>query len=140
MQLTKHTDYALRVLIYLSLQEEGYRSTITEISDHFEISRNHLVKIVNRMGKLGYVHTIRGKSGGITLKQHPQEIGIGHVVRNMENSLDIVDCSTPPCPIRGSCKLKGILNNARDAFLDVLDQYTLADLMKNPNQLRQILS
>jgi Rrf2 family nitric oxide-sensitive transcriptional repressor len=140
MQLTKHTDYALRVLIYLALQEETERSTITEISEHFEISRNHLVKIVNRLGKLGYVNTIRGKSGGITLKMPPGMIVIGQVVRNMEVQLNIVDCSNPPCPIIGQCKLKGVLNKARDAFMGVLDQYTLADLVKRPDELKRLLA
>jgi len=140
MQLTHYTDYSLRVLIFLSLQEDGQRITITDIAEHFAIPRNHLVKVVHRLGQLNYIDTTRGKNGGIRLAQPADQIGIGEVVRQMEATLDIVNCQSPsPCPIRSECQLKSILDLAADAFLDVLDQYTITDLNQKSAQLRKLL-
>ena len=140
MQLTHYTDYALRVLIFLTLQEKDERVTINDISEHFEIPRNHLVKVVHRLGQLQYIKTIRGKSGGILLADQAKTLRIGDVVRNMEAKLEIVDCKSPSiCPILPKCQLKQVLNEARDAFLQVLDQYTLQDLQHRPEQLKNLL-
>lgn len=140
MQLTHYTDYGLRVLIFLSLRGDGQRVTITDIAEHFDIPRNHLVKVVHRLGILNYIHTTRGKNGGIRLGLDADQIRIGDVVRQMETKLDIVDCLSPsPCPIKTQCRLKSILHQAGDAFLNVLDQFTIADLQKAPNQLKALL-
>lgn len=139
MQLTHYTDYGLRVLMFLALQADDRLITITEISEHFTIPRNHLVKIVQRLGQLGYIQTVRGKGGGMRLGRPAEEIGVGSVVRDLESTLDIVDCSKPPCPLNGGCALKGILDEAQQAFLHSLDAYTLADLTPRPRALRQRL-
>lgn len=140
MQITRYTDYSLRVLIFLSLQEDGQRMTITNIADHFKIPRNHLVKVVHKLGILNYVHTTRGKNGGLRIQMPADQIHIGQVIRHMENTLDVVDCNSPsPCPLTPGCKLKFILRQATDAFLDVLDQYTIADLQGKPEQLKTLL-
>jgi len=140
MQLTHYTDYSLRVLIFLSLQDDEQRITITDIAEHFAIPRNHLVKVVHRLGQLNYIDTTRGKNGGIRLAQPANQIGIGEVVRQMEATLDVVNCQSPsPCPIRSGCQLKSILDLATDAFLDVLDQYTVTDLNQKSAQLRKLL-
>jgi len=140
MQLTHYTDYSLRVLIYLSLQENEQRVTITNIAEHFKIPRNHLVKVVHKLGLLNYISTTRGKNGGICLQMAAQEIRIGDVVRNMEARLEVVDCNSPsPCPIKPNCQLKSILNQAGEAFLNVLDEYTIADLQQKPEQLKTLL-
>lgn len=140
MQLTHYTDYGLRVLIFLSLREDEQRVTITNIAGHFDIPRNHLVKVVHRLGQLNYIHTTRGKNGGIRLGQAADQIRIGDVVRQMETRLDVVDCESPsPCPIKTQCRLKSILQEAGDTFLNVLDQYTIADLQESPNQLKALL-
>lgn len=139
MQLTRYTDYAFRMLIYLSLQPEDSRTTITDIAEHFEVPRNHLIKVAHRLGQLGYIQTNRGKGGGVSLGKAPEEIGIGNIVRHMETQLDIVSCDLPPCPIQPQCKLKGILHEASDAFLKSLDRYTLADLRRRPSQLKVLL-
>ena len=76
MRLTKHTDFSLRVLIYLSLQPTGKLVNNTEIAQHFEIPKNHLIKVVHKLSKLGYIHTKRGRSGGITLAKSPEKIKI----------------------------------------------------------------
>lgn len=141
MQLTHYTDYGLRVLIFLSIQENEQRVTISEIAEHFEIPRNHLVKVVHRLGQLKFIHSTRGKNGGIIIGQPSNQIYIGDVVRKMESTLDIVNCESPsPCPIKPSCRLKSILHDAGDAFLNVLDQYTIADLQQAPGQLNSLLN
>ena len=140
MQLTRYTDYSLRVLIFLAIQPEAQRSTITEIAERFEISRNHLVKIVHRLGQLGYVTTTRGKGGGLCLGASAADINLADVVRNMETTLDVVDCHQPACPVAPACELKRVLNQARDAFLQVLADYTLADLVRNRGELGTLLN
>ena len=140
MQLTRYTDYSLRVLIFLSLQDDDQRITITDIAERFNIPRNHLVKVVHNLGQLDYVHTTRGKYGGLRLGIMANQIKIGDVVRKMESTLDIVNCEKPsPCPLTPDCKLKSILHEAADSFIDVLNQYTVADLQQSPNQLKVLL-
>ena len=140
MQLTRYTDYSLRVLIYLAIQDEGERTTVGIIAEHFNIPKNHLVKVVHHLGKLDYITTTRGKNGGISLAKKPEEIGVGDVIRNMENSLKIVDCQSPSrCPILPVCLLPSILTRAGDAFLNVLDQYTVAELIDQSSELKSLL-
>ena len=139
MQLTRHTDYALRVLLFVAVQPEGGRTTVSEISERFEVPRNHMVKIVHRLGRLGYLTNRRGKGGGIWLAVAPEEINLGEVVRNMEPTLDVIDCTRPWCPVAPACRLKPLLDEARDAFLAVLDRYTLADIVQNEARLRTLL-
>jgi Rrf2 family transcriptional regulator, nitric oxide-sensitive transcriptional repressor len=132
MQLTKYTDYALRVLILLAHKE---RSTIREIADAYRISENHLMKVVHSLAKLGYVETLRGKGGGLKLARAPERIGIGDVVRKTEETLYVVECLADDyagdCCLNRSCKLKSVLRDAQNAFLGELDRYTLRDLLEN---------
>lgn len=139
MQLTRYTDYSLRVLIYVALREEGPQATINEICDHFSMPRNHLIKVVQRLGQLGFLRTQRGKGGGLRLGKPAAEIVVGDVVRAMEPNLDIVDCTSPDCPLMGGCRLRSAFDEAMDAFMDVLAGYTLADLVGHPAQLRRML-
>lgn len=139
MQLTRYTDYSLRVLIFVALREEGTQATINEICDHFTMPRNHLIKVVQRLGQLGYLRTQRGKGGGLRLGRPAEEIVVGDVVRAMEPNLDIVECTSPDCPLMGGCHLRSILDEAMDAFLDVLARYTLSDLIRQPARLRSLL-
>lgn len=139
MQLTHYTDYGLRVLMLLALQTDRRLITITEIAEHFSIPRSHLVKVVHRLGQLGYVTTVRGKGGGLRLAKDPQDIAIGRVVRDMEARLDVVDCRRPPCPVQADCALKDVLDQALDAFLRVLDGHSLAEITHRPQQLRSLL-
>ncbi|WP_419901744.1 Rrf2 family transcriptional regulator [Kiloniella sp.] len=142
MRLTTYTDYSLRVLIFVGLKGEEL-TTITEISDRYNISRNHLMKVVNQLSQDGYLKTIRGKNGGMTLAHVPSKINLGDVVRDMEDNLDIVECFDKKkgcCQIDGYCRLQGILGEAVIAFFDVLDKYTLEDLMVNRSGLQKALS
>ena len=140
MQLTRYTDFSLRVLIYLAVNTSAPRTTVSEISERFDIPRNHLVKIVHQLGQKGYLLTRRGKGGGIALARDPDQINIGGVIRDMEPNLNVVDCEQPACPILPVCGLRGAMNEARDAFLAVLDRYTVADFTASPEQLRSLLS
>ena len=140
MQLTHYTDYSLRVLIYLSLKDDKQPATIANIAEHFNIPRNHLVKVVHKLGLLNYVHTSRGKNGGIRLGMAADQIRIGDVVREMESTLNIINCDAPsPCPLTPDCKLKSILFLATDAFMGVLNQYTISDLQSSPEKLKELL-
>ena len=140
MQLTQYTDYTLRTLMYLALKSET--STITEISESYDISRNHLVKVVHGLGKLEYINTIQGRHGGIILAHEPADINIGEVVRKTEPNFHIVQCfdvQNGRCTISAGCRLKGALGEAFRAFMDVLDQYTLANVIENASELQGFL-
>jgi Rrf2 family nitric oxide-sensitive transcriptional repressor len=141
MQLTRYTDYGLRALIYLALLPQGRRASIDEISSTYDISRNNVNKIVHQLGKAGIIETKRGKGGGFYLKRAPQELNVGDLVVLLENTLQVVECHTPLCRILPACKLKGILGQATQAFLDTLKAYTLADLLEDEaKDLIQILN
>ncbi|WP_018691004.1 Rrf2 family transcriptional regulator [Algicola sagamiensis] len=137
MQLSKHTDYSLRVLMYLGCHPNDQLAKVSDISARYDISQNHLVKVVHRLGKLGYVQTIRGKNGGIRLQRAPGSINLGQLVIDMEATVTPINCQQEGCILTGMCHLKPILDEAMNAFLDTMRQYSLADLMKNSPQLIQ---
>ena len=138
MHLTLHADYALRVLMYLAVNPGRVVST-AEVSEAYGISKNHLVRVVQGLGRHGFVDVRPGRSGGITLARTPAEISVGQVVRHMEPDFKLVECFDPKentCPIAPACGLIGVLGEANKAFLGVLDKYTLEDVMKrNPRKL-----
>jgi len=141
MRLTLHTDYALRVLIYVGTKRESL-STISEIVDRFDVSRGHAMKVVHHLGQLGYLETIRGKRGGIRLAREPSQINVGSVVRDMEVELGVLGClqdKVAYCRIEDCCVLRSALRDATNAFLAMLDRYTLADLTK-PKALSRLLA
>jgi Rrf2 family nitric oxide-sensitive transcriptional repressor len=141
MQLTLYTDYSLRVLLYLGLKPRRM-ATITDIAQSYGISRNHLVKVVHNLATQGFIHSTRGRGGGITLARPAAEINIGDVVRHTEVSFDLVECfdrERNTCPIAAACILKSALYEAQRAFMGVLDRYTLADVLENKDWLRSVL-
>ena len=128
MQLTRFSDYGLRTLIYLALRPDGL-SSIEEIATAYQISENHLTKVVHRLGQAGLIETIRGRNGGMRLARAATAIGIGDVVRATEPSIALVECQTgQPCVIKGACRLQTIMDEAQTALLAVLDRYNLADI------------
>ncbi|MCH1930340.1 Rrf2 family transcriptional regulator [Shewanella sp. A25] len=140
MQLTRYTDFGIRTLMYLAIQPD--RSTlfrIAEITHVFDLSPNHVSKIVHHLGKLGYLETIRGKMGGFRLGKPANEINLGQLVRVLENSLAPIDCSKPYCKFSPACQLKGVLAKAVEAYLGVLDQYSLQDIVSNKDELMALL-
>lgn len=133
MRLTLYTDYSLRVLLYLASSTDRL-VTISELSEFYAVSRNHLVKVVHELGLSGYILTTRGKHGGIRLARSADQIVVGEVIRKTEPDLNLLECFDPDtdqCRITSSCKLKSVLYRARSNFLEELDRYTLADLAKS---------
>ncbi|QEX19687.1 HTH-type transcriptional repressor NsrR [Hypericibacter terrae] len=130
MRLTLGTDYALRTLIYVGTNA-GRLTTIAEIARSFDISKTHLMKVVNRLGQQGYLEPVRGKGGGLRLGKPPDRINLGAVVRETEEDLAVMGCLSGKgfCRIEGCCVLRRALREATDAFLRTLDGYTLADLL-----------
>nr|WP_024965896.1 nitric oxide-sensing transcriptional repressor NsrR [Pantoea sp. IMH] len=138
MQLTSFTDYGLRALIFMAALPSGKMTSITEVTETYGVSRNHMVKIINQLSRDGYVMAIRGKNGGIRLGKPASEIIIGQVVRDLE-PLQLVNCHSDFCHITPACRLKNALNEAVQSFLAVLDSYTLADMVENNQPLYQLL-
>ena len=139
MQLTRYTDYSLRVLIYLAVRPEGL-VRISDIAAAYDISRNHLMKVVHQLANRGYISTFRGNQGGMRLARRPQDIRIGEVVREMGEPLQIIDCGAQPCPILPACSLQRVLAEAQRNFLETLDRYSLADLVQGQEgALRRLL-
>ena len=131
MQLTKSSDYSLRILIYLA-QRPGVRTTIRQISEAHAISENHLMKVVQKLAKRGYVKTTRGKGGGICLAPSPDKIAVGTVISDVQ-TLTPVECFKPhydaACKLYPACGLRGALHEAQSAFFAALNNYTLSDVM-----------
>ena len=141
MRLTTFTDYSLRVLMYLAAVP-GRRATIGEIARAFDVSENHLMKVVHALGKSGLLANVRGRGGGLGLARAPQAISIGAVVRATEGEAvpaECFDCAANTCDLARVCRLRGVLAEAVDAFHAVLDRYTLADLVQNRQALVRVL-
>lgn len=140
MQLTSFTDYSLRVLIYAAVRPNA-RCLTSDVSTAFGISRHHVVKVVNQLQHLGYLETTRGRGGGFALAVAPGQVCIGDVVRRTEGTMTLVECfdrNTNSCPLTRACGLKGVLRDAFDAFLAVLDGHSLADLVAEPKWVAQV--
>ena len=140
MKLTRFTDYSLRVLIYLGLKNDE-RVTIREISEAYGISRNHLMKVVSLLSRMGDFDARRGPGGGIALARPADEIIVANVVRDMEDDLNLVECFCKggSCIIKPVCELKAVLCQALGAYLKTLENYTLSDLLKPEEQLAEVL-
>lgn len=138
MRLTSYSDYSLRVLIYVAVNSEKL-VTIKEISEAYEISSNHLMKIIYNLGKMNYIETIRGRNGGIRLSKHPADINIGSLIRKTEEDFYLVECFKEDnnCVITPVCSLKHMLNEALNSFFLVLDTYTLEDILTNKSVLKE---
>ncbi|GGA77105.1 RrF2 family transcriptional regulator [Ornithinibacillus halotolerans] len=143
MQLKKYTDYSLRVLIFVGLKPQGELASIKEISDVYDISHNHLGKIVHELTRLELLEGIRGRGGGIRLAKNPEEINIGKLIRVIERDFALLECFNTGenhCVISPGCTLKHVLNKALHSFYHVLDQYTLKDLIANEEELRSLMT
>lgn len=131
MRLTAYTDYSLRTLIFLAMNREQL-VTIQDIADAHGIAKNHLTKVVHRLGTLGYIDTVRGRNGGLRLGREPVDITVGEVVRHTETDFFMASCfdqDSTDCMYFAACSLKGVLGNASAAFLAVLDAVTLEQMM-----------
>jgi len=150
VQLTLHSDYALRTLLYLGLHQ-GRPVPVGEVAGAYGISANHVAKVAQALVTNGFARARRGRTGGLELATPPAELTVGAVVRATEPTLDLLACfdrerssrsgdrSSTACPITSACKLKRSLREARDAFLAVLDRTTLAELLENGPALARLL-
>ncbi|MGH8778693.1 RrF2 family transcriptional regulator [Paraburkholderia sp.] len=144
MRLTDYTDYSLRVMLYLAVCGEGL-STIQDISDAYGISRNHLMKIVQRLGDLGWVDTVRGRNGGLRLAGRSRSLTVGQVVRATENDFALVGCFSGEsathrtCAIQAECQLQHVFGAARDAFMAELDRHTIEEVARPAAPLAALL-
>lgn len=141
MRLTVYTDYALRLLMYLAVKDDGL-ATIAEVAGRYGISKNHLMKVAHQLGMAGYVDTVRGRGGGLRLAKPVADINLGDVVRHTEPDMALVPCLKPidaACAIKPCCVLRRALERAGAAFLTALDEYTLGDLVKPRTPLRSLL-
>ena len=139
MRITSFTDYGLRTLMYLACLPEGQLSSITEVSELYNASHNHMTKVIGQLRKSGYIEAQRGKGGGIRLAISPEQIRIGEVIRELENHQDGVDCTSTSCPLLPCCKLKGAISEAMDNFFNTMDKYTLSDFVKDKSMMSNIL-
>ncbi len=136
MQLTLRSDYALRVLVYLSTHPDRIVTT-QEISSAYGISKHHLVRVIQTLAEHQHVKIHPGRSGGVKLAREPHKIRLGDVVQAAEPNLRLVECfdkRTNTCPISSVCALKGILNEGLIAFVNTLNRYTIADVIQSSNQ------
>lgn len=139
MRLTQYTDYSLRVLVHLATKPENELTFIGDIAETYNISKNHLMKVIYNLGKMGYIETVRGRNGGIRLCMCPKEINIAEVIRRVEDGFDIVICfeEDGKCAISDFCPLKHLLNRALMQFLDYLSNYTLDDVVGKNTMLQE---
>lgn len=127
--------------MYLAIDPDQ-TSTIQEIAERFNISKNHLMKVAHELGKSGYVETLRGRNGGLRLARPAHEINLGALVKECEEDFTMVECfdaEKNQCVLTPACKLKRVLHEALDAYFAALNQYTLVDLVEQPRALVKIL-
>ena len=141
MQLTTHTDYALRLLIYLAVQDSDTALTVQDAARRYGISTNHLAKVAQNLVQHGYITSQRGRGGGLALTHEPAAINIGEVIRKIE-SFNLVECFSEDsmCRIEEDCKLAKAIGEAKEAFLQALERYTLADLTHPKTKIIKMLS
>jgi Rrf2 family nitric oxide-sensitive transcriptional repressor len=140
VRLTTFTDYSLRVLLYVATAPDG-RANIAEIAKKYRVSEHHIVKVVHLLGKEGLLVNTRGRGGGLRLARAAREINVGQVVRITEEPSVLAECfdAAGNCVITGACRLAGVLRQAHAAFYEVLDGFTLADLLARPQPMTRIL-
>lgn len=142
MQLTRYTDYALRMLTRMALQPDS-RITVRQLAQEYRISQHHLVKVAHHLAKTGYIISTKGRNGGLQLARDATDINLGTLIRDTERSLQLVNCvdekSGEACAILDYCQLPDILQSAVDAMLAVLNRHSLADLVRDARGLRVTL-
>ncbi|PQA86825.1 Rrf2 family transcriptional regulator [Hyphococcus luteus] len=142
MRLNLQTDYALRMLMHLAVNQDRL-CTIADIAERYGISKNHLMKVAHLLGRDGFIETVRGRAGGLRLARPASEINVGDIVRRMEADFAVVECfagGAGECAITPACRLKSVLKEALEAFLTALDAYTLDDLVRRNPRLRDLLA
>ena len=137
VRLTRYTDYSLRVLIHLALHEERLCS-IGEIARAYDVSHNHLMKVVNALAHDGFIETVRGRAGGMRLARPADEITVGEVVRPTEEGFQLADCSG--CALSPACGLTGVLAQGMQAMMAVFDTYRISDLLSDREAMKRLIN
>ncbi|PUA20636.1 Rrf2 family transcriptional regulator [Glaciimonas sp. PCH181] len=130
MQLTKFTDFGLRVLMYLAAIPEQGLVTVGDLAQRFDIPKNHLNKVVNRMVKQGWIVATPGRNGGVRMAQAPETLHLGDILSVMEGHTQLVDCEQPLCVFKGNCYLKRVLDAGQREFYTNMNRYSLAELVQ----------
>ena len=141
MRLSVHTDYALRTLMFLACSDSHH--PISEISRKYGISSNHLMKVSQRLAAGGYVESVLGRSGGLKLTRPPDQINLGEIVRDLEDTLNFVECFNPEtnnCVVTPVCGLRNVLADGVELFLAHLDQFTIADIVGDREKFKLTLN
>lgn len=140
MKLTLQTDLAIRVMVYVAINQKG-RSTIHDLAQRYSVSENHLMKVVNKLTKLGFLDSTRGRTGGLKINTETMAIPLGDLVRAVEYDLEMIPCLKDPdcCIIRRACLFRSAVQEAQDAFFETLNKYTFADLVEPHQKLTKIL-
>lgn len=134
MHITRFSDLALRLLMYLGSRAKPMEATVTvrAAASMFNVPYSHLVKVAHQLGQQGFLLTSKGSGGGLRLARSAESISIGEILRVTELSDSVIDCSSQLCPLTGACLLKGALDSAYAAFLNKLDHYSLAEVARTP--------
>lgn len=138
MQLSKFTDYAFRVLMYIAHHQEELH-TIPHLAEKLYVSQNHLVKVVHFMAKQHWLITTRGKGGGIKVSSLVLSMPVGEVIRTLQGDPKLVNCNSPACVLKPSCQLKSILHDALEQFYQYLNQYTISECI-GTNELIKLIA
>lgn len=141
LRMTQFSNFAIRLLMYAALNGDK-PSAVPEVARAYRISYDHLKKAAAELCRRGYLETVRGRNGGFLLARQPVDIRIGEVIRQTEGGTALVECFAPltnTCPLLDACQLRVALQEAHAAFFAALDRYTLADLVRTPEQLTPLL-
>jgi Rrf2 family nitric oxide-sensitive transcriptional repressor len=130
VKINRSTDIALRIAMLVAVRND--RMTVEELATELAVPRNHIAKIVQRLQRTNVLVTTRGRAGGVELAADARHVTVGYVVRAFEGEGEVVDCATPPCPLRHGCRLRSVLHRAQQAFLATLDDVPLDELIAAP--------
>ncbi len=136
MRLSLHTDFSLRLLMYLAGVRDGRPVSSGVIAGKYGVSAHHMHKVAQALRRLGYIESLSGRNGGLRLAVPAGSLRIGDVVEAIEGRSQLVDCAKGPCILHGACSLKAALDRAERGFFDELRKYTLADVVRGPTVVR----
>jgi Rrf2 family nitric oxide-sensitive transcriptional repressor len=140
MQLTRFTDYGLRILLHLSRNQDGHKDSLASLAELYNMNHHHVNKVSQKMAALGWISSTRGKAGGISLQSGTRELSIETIVTALETNLEPIDCYGVECPIAGQCRLQTVFDEASNAFMEVLKKYRLSDMSEKDLSVIKILS
>lgn len=141
MRLTTRTNLALRTLMFCALNPDRIVRK-AEVARACNASENHLAQVIHLLAQRGYLKTVRGRSGGLSLGQTPEDITVGAILRSFEACLPFTECFSATentCPLSGPCRLKSVFAGALEGFYAALDKVTVRDLVQDNSQLQALL-